>query len=163
MLASSQNPHESNALPGERALVRVADGLAHAIHTLLPGSTAAVVVVGHGSEWRMLGQRGPIDLSSTWRHAVARRVRDSDPRAADEYLIAPFSAVALEIMLVLAGPADGPDPDSIRVIVQPLLDAGGILLDRALATTRLDPPHRRNVEEELRLLTSWDGSDLDTG
>jgi hypothetical protein len=157
MLASSHNPSEPVALPGERALVRVADGLAHAIHTLLPGSTAAVVVVGLGSEWRLLGQRGPVDLSPTWRHAVARRVRASDrPHEVDEYLIAPFSAVSLEILLVLRRGADTPDLARLRVIVQPLLDAGGILLDRASAVTRLDLPHRRDIEEELRLLTGSD-------
>lgn len=135
---------------GEFALGRVAAGLADAIHTVLPRCTAALVVVGEDSEWRVLAQRGAVDVSSGWREAVARGVRDSD-RSFEEanYLVAPFSAVALHIMLVLAPPVGEPLTEGAHVMVQPLLDAGGILLDQALTAGTRDFRRRRVVEDEL--------------
>ena len=43
----------------EVVLADAAFRIAYAVHALIPGSTAAVVVVGAGAEWRMLAQRGP--------------------------------------------------------------------------------------------------------
>jgi hypothetical protein len=135
----------------EFVLGRVAAGLADAIHTVLPRCTAALVVVGDDSEWRLLAQRGAVDVSSGWREAAAREVRDSD-RSFEEadYLVAPFSAVALHVMLVLAPPAGEPLTLGARVIVQPFLDAGGILLDQALAVGSRDFLLRCVIGDELR-------------
>jgi hypothetical protein len=136
---------------GEFALRRVASGLAEAIHTVLPRCTAALVVVGEGLEWRLLAQRGGVDISSGWRETVACDVRDSD-RSYEEadYLVAPFSAVALHVVLVLAPSAGEPLTLGARVIVQPFLDAGGILLDQALAGGSADFPLRCVIGDELR-------------
>ena len=153
MQSSAQgNPFEFDPEPGERAFARVAEGLADAIHALLPSCAAGIVVIESGGEWRLLAQRGPIDLSPTWRERVARHVRAGD-RASDDggCLVAPFSAVALRVMLVLVPVADAPGLPRLQTIVQPLLDAGGILLDRSLSTTRLDLPYHRTIEEELRV------------
>jgi hypothetical protein len=136
---------------GEAALGRVAAGLADAIHTVLPRCTAALVVVGEDSGWRLLAKRGAVDVSSGWREAAVCQVRDSD-RSFEEadYLVAPFSAVALHVVLVLAPSAGEPLTEGAHVIVQPLLDAGGILLDQALTEGRRDVACRRVVEDELR-------------
>jgi hypothetical protein len=135
---------------GEAALQKVADGLADAVHTLLPDCTAAIVVVGAGPEWRLLAQRGGLDISANWRRTVARQVRDSDrSHDASDYLVAPFSAVALHVMLLLLPDSGERLAAGVRVVVQPLLDAGGILLDRA-ATEGRTFTARRVVEDELR-------------
>jgi hypothetical protein len=123
------------ARENEAVLARVASGLAAAVHALIAGCTAGVVVVGIGSEWRMLAQRGPEDLSRSWRRLVARTVRADGPRLRTEgAIVAPVSSTKIRSMLI-AVPVEGIAlPANAGEIVQPLLDAGGILFDAALST-----------------------------
>lgn len=130
---------------GSLALLAIAGGLADGVHTLIPSATAAIVVA-IGPEWQLLAQRGPIDITAGWRGAVANQVRDSDlPQQHGDYLVAPFSAVGLHALLIVA--AESPDhmPRRAHALVQPLLDAGGILLDRAAAVQQRERSVRRVV------------------
>jgi hypothetical protein len=136
----------------DAALSEVAIVLADAVHALVVGCTAAVVVVDPGSRWRLLAQRGPLDVSSSWRQLVARHARNGDLAwEPHEPLVLPFPSPALRAMLV-AVPVDGISlPDAVREIVRPILDAGGILLgaagsaapdDRGVLRLVAQPPER---------------------
>jgi hypothetical protein len=115
------------------ALAEAATGIADAVHALIPGCTAAVVVVEQGPEWTMLAQRGPVDITRSWRRMVARHTRvigDSESRR--DVLVAPIASRRLHAMVVVV-PIEGVSlPQGTRTIVQPLLDAGGLLLDAAM-------------------------------
>jgi hypothetical protein len=113
-------------------LSKVAFELADAVHALVVGCTAAVVLVEPGSEWRLLAQRGALDVSSSWRRLVARHARSGDEAwDPNEPLVVPFPSPAIRVMLV-AVPVDGISlPAGVREIVQPILDAGGILFAAA--------------------------------
>lgn len=129
------------------ALVAVATGLADGIQSLVPTCTAGVVV-GVGGQWQLLAQQGPADIASTWSASGAARVRDSDRAIEDaDTVVTPFSAVTLHALLVLVAEPGGPAPSSVNGVVQPLLAAGGVLLDRALAAQRRDHTLRRVVFE----------------
>jgi hypothetical protein len=132
---------ETGGLP----LIDIAAGLANGVQMLLPGCTAGVVIA-LGDEWQLLASRGPAELTSSWRQAVAAQVRDTDrSEQQDGYLVAPFSSVTAHVVLVIEA-NDGEElPERILSIVQPLLDAGGILLDRALAVQERDRAVRRVV------------------
>ena len=137
--------HDRTHEAGANALIEIAHGLANGVHTLIPAATAAVVV-SIGSEWQLLAQTGPVDISSTWRANVANQVRDSDlPQQHSDQLIAPFSAVGLHALLIVESAEREQMPRRAHAIVQPLLDAGGILLDRALAVQERDRAVRRVV------------------
>jgi hypothetical protein len=130
---------------GANALIEIAHGLANGVHTLIPSATAAVVV-SIGSEWQLLAQIGPVDITSTWRADVANQVRDSDlPQQHSDHLVTPFSAVGLHALLIVESETSDQMPRRAHAIVQPLLDAGGILLDRALAVQERDRAVRRIV------------------
>jgi hypothetical protein len=137
--------HDRTHEAGANALIEIAYGLANGVHTLIPSATAAVVV-SIGSDWQLLAQTGPVDISSTWRANVADQVRDSDlPQQHSDHLVAPFSAVGLHALLIVESASSDHMPRRAHAIVQPLLDAGGILLDRALAVQERDRAVRRVV------------------
>jgi hypothetical protein len=137
--------HDRTREAGAHALIEIAYGLANGVHTLVPTATAAVVV-SIGSEWQLLAQTGSIDIASTWRADVANQVRDSDlPQQHTNLLVAPFSAVGLHALLIVETASSEQMPRRAHGIVQPLLDAGGILLDRALAVQERDRAVRRVV------------------
>jgi hypothetical protein len=141
---------EPRYAPGcDAALLRVADGLTDAVHTLLPRCTAALVA-GERSGWRLLAQNGPAEPTSGWRCAVAASERDGGrSRVGYGAFVAPFSSVALHVLLVLT-PAGGESlPEGAGMIVQPLLDAGGILLDQAVTGGNRLFDTARSVEDEL--------------
>ena len=130
---------------GAHALLEIASGLADGVHTLIPSATAAVVVAIEG-EWQLLAERGPIDVPSSWRAEIADQVRDSDlPQQHGDYLVAPFSAVAMHALLVVTSESNEQMPRRAHALVQPILDAGGILLDRALGVQERDRAVRRIV------------------
>lgn len=133
----------------DAALVRVAAGLADEAQKLLPRCTAALVA-GEHSGWRLLAQRGAAKTTSGWRCAVAASERDgARSRVGYGAFVAPFSSVALHVLLVLT-PAGGESlPERAGVIVQPLLDAGGVLLDQALTGDNYGVPVARSVEREM--------------
>jgi hypothetical protein len=121
------------ARQNEVVLAAVALRVAEAAAALLSGCTAAVVVAGIGSEWRMLAQSGPEDLSDTWRRLVAESTRVEEPDSArSRALVLGLASERISAKLVLAPLAAISLPQSARRIVQPLLDAGGVLLDAAL-------------------------------
>lgn len=130
---------------GAHALLEIAAGLADGVHTLIPNATAAVVVAV-GSEWQLLAARGSIDIPARWRPEIAKQVRDSDlPQQHGDYLVAPFSSVGMHALLIVATDSKEQMPRRAHGIVQPLLDAGGILLDRALTVQERDRAVRRVV------------------
>jgi hypothetical protein len=141
----AKSPAAMTREPGAHALIEIAYGLANGAHTLVPSATAAVVVaIGH--EWQLLAQVGPHDVAGSWPAAVANQVRDSDlPQQHDGYLVAPFSAIGLHALLIVVAPASDRIPRRTHALMQPLLDAGGILLDRALAVQERDRAVRRVV------------------
>jgi hypothetical protein len=118
----------------EAALVEVAATVADSVHALIPGCTAAVVLVEHGCEWTLLAQRGSVDISRSWRRLVALYTRVCDD-AEDhgDSLVASFPSRRVQAMLVAVPVAGISLPAGTRAIVQPLLDAGGNLLDAAVA------------------------------
>jgi hypothetical protein len=131
--------------PGAHALIEIAYGLANGAHTLIPSATAAVVV-SIGSEWQLLAQAGPLEITDSWPVDVASQVRDSDlAQQHGEYLVAPFSAIGLHALLIVVVASHEQMPRRSHALVQPLLDAGGILLDRALAVQERDRAVRRVV------------------
>lgn len=135
------SPTETGGLP----LLEIAEGLANGVHTLLPGCTAGVVIA-IGDEWQLLAERGPSDVVGSFDEAIASRVRESDaPVERAGYLIAPFSSVTAHVLLVVIGDAGKELPTRAFAVIQPLLDAGGILLDRALALQERDRARRRVV------------------
>ncbi len=132
---------ETGGLP----LLDIAEGLANGVQTLLPRCTAGVVV-GLGAEWQLLAARGPGDVAAHFDEALAAQVRDSDVAAQHGgLLVAPFSSVTGHVLLVLVADDGLELPERAAAIVQPLLDAGGILLDRALAVQDRDRAVRRVV------------------
>ena len=131
--------------PGAHALVEIAYGLANGARTLVPSATAAVVVA-IGSEWQLLAKAGPLEIADSWPVAVANQVRDSDlPQQHDGYLLAPFSAIGLHALLIVVAAPGEQMPRRTHALLQPLLDAGGILLDRALTVQERDRAVRRVV------------------
>jgi hypothetical protein len=131
----------------EAALTEAGAGLADAVHSLIPGCTAAVVVVETGPNWRMLAQRGPVEMEGCWRQLVALHARGHDRegrQSGGEALVVPFRAERIRAMLVAVPAAGGSLPRGMHEIVRPLLDAGGLLLDAAVGaaggTLRLVPP-----------------------
>lgn len=144
--------------PSALALLEIANGLADGVHTLIPTATAAVVV-SVGAEWQLVAQRGPIDITDSFRADVACQVRDSDlPQQHGDLLVAPFSAVGLHALLVVAADSKEQMPRRAHALVQPLLDAGGILLDRAIAVQERD----RAVRRVVRLCQLKDASPVRT-
>jgi hypothetical protein len=130
---------------GTFAVLEIAAGLADGLHTMIPSATAAVVV-SIGSDWQLLASRGPVDITATWRAAIADQVRDSDlPQQHAGYLVAPFSSVGMHALVVVATEPGDHLPRRAHALVQPLLDAGGILLDRALAVQQRERAVRRVV------------------
>ena len=109
----------------EVVLADAAFRIAYAVHALIPGCTAAVVVVGAGAEWRMLAQRGPEDLSGSWRRLVAgtARVEACEPVRSGALVLA-LPSERISARLVLAPLGAGTLPREARRIVQPLVDAG---------------------------------------
>jgi hypothetical protein len=143
---------ETGGLP----LIDIAEALADGVHLLLPTCTTGVVIA-LGDQWQLLASRGPAELGARWRDAVAAQVRDSDdPHEHEGYLVAPFSSVTAHVLLVVEASLEL--PERVLPIVQPLLDAGGILLDRAIAVQERDRAVRRTVllckERPRRLVES---------
>ena len=132
--------------PARTPCVEIAYGLANGVHTLIPSATAAVVV-SIGSELAAArAARARSTSPTTWRATVANQVRDSDlPQQHADHLVAPFSAVGLHALLIVEAASSEQMPRRAHAIVQPLLDAGGILLDRALAVQERDRAVRRVV------------------
>jgi hypothetical protein len=130
---------------GGLPLLEIAEGLANGVHTLLPGCTAAVIVAV-GDEWQLLASCGQSDTFGSFDAALAGLVRGNDE--AEErpgYLVAPFSSVTAHTLLVLIGDDGEELPARAASIVQPLLDTGGILIDRAIAVQERDRAVRRVV------------------
>jgi hypothetical protein len=148
MTRENQQPIDPDAAHSQTpALVAVATGLADGIRSLVPTCTVGVIV-GVGAQWQLLAQHGPADIASTWRASVAARVRDSDRAIEDaDTVVTPFSSVTLHALLVLVAEPGGHVEISADGFVQPLLAAGGVLLDRALAAQRRDRALRRVVLE----------------
>jgi hypothetical protein len=146
MTNETAHPTESRAPEASSlALLAIATGLADGVHTLIPSATAAIVVA-IGPEWQLLAQNGPVDITAGWRGAVANQVRDSDlPQQHADYLVAPFSAVGLHALLIVAAESVDHMPRRAHALVQPLLDAGGILLDRAALVQQRERSMRRVV------------------
>jgi hypothetical protein len=146
MTSEPTHLHDRTAHPhGSFAVLEIAAGLADGVHTLIPSATAAVVV-SIGSDWQLLASRGPIDITASWRAAIADQVRDSDlSQQHSDYLVAPFSSVGMHALVIVATEAGEHLPRRAHAVVQPLLDAGGILLDRALAVQQRDRAVRRVV------------------
>jgi hypothetical protein len=146
MTHETTHPTETRAPEtGRLALLEIAAGLADGVHTLIPSATAAVVVA-IGPEWQLLATRGPIDIAEGWRGAIANQVRDSDlPQQHGDYLVAPFSAVGMHALLIVASETSDQMPRRAHALVQPLLDAGGILLDRAIIVQQRERAVRRVV------------------
>ncbi len=118
----------------EPALTDVAAEVADAVHALIADCTAAVVVVGVGSEWKMLAQSGPDDLSRFWRRLVAGTARVPQLASdACEAVVLPLASARIRALLVAVPRAGTSLPASTRRILRPLLDAGGILLDATLS------------------------------
>jgi hypothetical protein len=118
----------------EDALVAVGREVAEAVHALIPGCTAAVVLADTGPEWRMLAQCGPGDLTRSWRRLVAGTARITHmPGGPHDALVTPLRSSRINVMLVAVPEGGSSLPPSAQQIVRPLLDAGGILLDAALA------------------------------
>jgi hypothetical protein len=142
---TQQSTSERAATRGPHALLEIAAGLADGVHTLIPSATAAVVVAIE-SEWQLLAVRGPIDISGAWLPEIANQVRDSDlSQQHGDYLVAPFAAVGMHALLILASESREQMPRRAHGLVQPMLDAGGILLDRARAVQERDRAVRRVV------------------
>jgi hypothetical protein len=142
---ATRSHHRTTHQHGPFAVLEIAAGLADGVHTLIPSATAAVVV-SIGSDWQLLASRGPVDITATWRAAVANQVRDSDlPQQHAGYLVAPFSSVGMHALVIVASDSGEQLPRRAHALVQPLLDAGGILLDRALAVQQRDRAVRRVV------------------
>lgn len=115
----------------EEALVDAASGLMQSIHAHVPRCTAAIVVVGDSGEWRVLSKRGAADVSSARLREIAGCVRDTDLPFAERDFIAPFAAVTMHAILIVA-PAPGERlPTSVDQELQHLLRAGGVILDDA--------------------------------
>jgi hypothetical protein len=133
----------------EAVLAGVAFRVADAVHALLSGCTAAVVMVGIGSEWRMLAQSGPEDLSDTWRRLVAGTARLEGPESGHpNALVLRFASQRISAKLAMAPLPAISLPQNTQRIVQPLLDAGGVLLDAALSAEMTpDRPGLRLVTE----------------
>jgi hypothetical protein len=130
---------------GGQPLLEIAEGLANGVHTLLPGCTAAVIVA-LGDEWQLLASRGQSDTFGSFDAALAGLVRGSDePAERPGHLVAPFASVTVHALLVLIGDDGQELPERAPAIVLPLLDAGGILLDRAIAVQERDRAVRRVV------------------
>jgi hypothetical protein len=135
----------------ETVLADAARGVADAVHALVPGCTAAVVVVGMGSEWKMLAQCGPVDLSCFWRRVVATTARVAAPSSGpDDAIVAPFASVRIRAVLALVPLAGTSVPPGTRRIVQPLLDAGGILLDATFSVESTPPRAALRLVPESR-------------
>jgi hypothetical protein len=118
----------------EAVLVDAAAGVVDSVHALIAGCTAAVVVVGAAAEWKMLAQSGPEDLSRTWRRLVSGTGRRADPPCAQrESLVVPFASERIRALLVVVPLRGISLPSGTRRIVQPILDAGGIVLDASLS------------------------------
>jgi hypothetical protein len=142
---TAQIPDRSAHGPGAFPLLEIAAGLAAGVHTLIPSTTVAVVAA-IGPEWQLLASRGPIDIAATWRATIANQVRDSDlPQKHGNSLVSPFASVDVHVLLVVAAESVEQMPRRANALVQPLLDAGGILLDRALAVQQRDRAVRRVV------------------
>jgi hypothetical protein len=131
--------------PETHTLVAVAAGIAGGVAHLLPGCGGGVVI-GIRGEWQLVAQRGPVDVRAGWCDATANRTHASRISQRDESsLIAPFSSFDTRALLVVsAAPTASLDPEAFGV-VQPLLDAGGVLLDRALAAQERDRAVRRVI------------------
>jgi hypothetical protein len=142
---TAQIPDRSAHGPGAFPLLEIAAGLAAGVHALVPSTTVAVVAA-IGSEWQLLASRGSIDVAATWRATIANQVRDSDlPQKHGNYLVSPFASVDMHALLIVTAESAEQMPRRANAIVQPLLDAGGILLDRALAVQERDRTVRRMV------------------
>jgi hypothetical protein len=129
-------------------VIAVATDLAIGFRVLAPMCSIAIVAAV-GTDWQLLVRRGEIDVTSHWHRALADRVLITDrPEHESGCLVAPFSCVELHALLVI-----GPDehlPARILERSRPLLDGGGILLDRALRAQRHDRVLRRVVGERRR-------------
>jgi hypothetical protein len=128
-------------------LPTLAQGLAEGIRSLEPSCTAAVVV-GMDSQWQQLGRSGSVDIAPHWTRAIAERISDTDTPEHDAgKLMAPFAAIDLHAMLVLA-PEQGEDVSSdVLETIRSMLTGGGVLLDRAIDVQRRERLVRRVVSE----------------
>ena len=136
---------ETETNSAELPLVVVGAGLAEGMCSLVPGCAAAAVVAV-GGRWQLIASRGRVDVAARWPRVVADRVAATDRPEYDlGVLVAPFSAVDAHALLVLSPEADQRVPDGILETVQPLLDGGGVLIDRAAAVQRRDRLVRRVV------------------
>jgi hypothetical protein len=132
--------------PAQPAIV-VAQGLVEGIRGLMPGCTVAAIS-SVGATWQMLAHAGTVELAPHWPRAAADRVRVTDRAEHDAgYLIAPFSAVELPTLLIVAPERGHEIPPRLLEHIRPLLDGGGVLLDRAVAAQRRDRLVRRIVSE----------------
>jgi hypothetical protein len=131
-------------------VIAAATDLATGIRVLAPTCSIAIVAAV-GTHWQLLAHRGEIDVTRHWQRDIADRIRVSDrPEHESGCLVAPFSCVELNALVVI-GPEPGQHvPSRIVERARPLLDGGGILLDRALTAQRHDRALRRGVAERRR-------------
>jgi hypothetical protein len=115
----------------EEALACAASGLMQSTQVHAPRCTAAIVIVGDSGEWRVLAKRGPADVSSARFREIACCVRDTDRPFEERDFIAPFAAVKMHAMLILAPHPGERLPTSVGEELQHLLHAGGVILDDA--------------------------------
>ncbi len=136
----------ANALP----VVAAATDLATGLRGLAPTCSIAIVAAV-GRDWQLLARRGEHDVARHWQRATADRIRVSDrPEHESGRLVAPFSCVELNALVVIGPEHDEPLPGHVLERARPLLDGGGILLDRALTAQRHDRALRRVVAERRR-------------
>ncbi|MEO9176253.1 MAG: hypothetical protein ABI317_12135 [Gaiellales bacterium] len=128
-------------------LPTLAQGLAEGIRTLAPTCTVAVVAAV-GSQWQQLARIGSVDIAPHWARAVAERISVTDTPEHDAgQLIAPFAAIELHALLVLAPERGEQVPARVLEAVRSMLTGGGVLLDRAIDAQRRDRLVRRVVSE----------------
>jgi hypothetical protein len=136
-----------SAIENSMPLPTLAQGLAEGIRTLEPSCTASVVVA-IGPQWQQLARCGNIDIASHWTRATAERVSVTDTPEYDAgKLIAPFAAIDLHALLVLAPEQGEQVPGRVLETVRSMLTGGGVLLDRAVDSQRRERLVRRVVSE----------------
>jgi hypothetical protein len=141
------NTHHHRSTDHAQPALVVAQGLVEGIRGLVPSCTVAAISAV-GATWQMLAHIGTVDLVPHWPRAAADRVRVTDQAEYDAgYLIAPFSAVELPTLLIVAPERGHEIPQRVLEHMRPLLDGGGVLLDRAVAAQRRDRVVRRVLSE----------------
>jgi hypothetical protein len=134
----------------EAARAEVATIVTDAVQAVLNDCTAAVAAVDYGAEWRLLAQRGPVDVAASWRQLVAWHDRDGDPSSPPlDSLVLKIPVTGMRAMLVVVPVPGTARPGRAEEIVRPLVEAGAILFGAAGSAAPNEPllrlvgePHR---------------------